>query len=784
MAREDRIREDATEPGGEDPSPLPRRPEPPLGPDAPISRGGMRLPTFLPPSVRPPSGSGPPPVEVGEPEDDGLVLRAAEARLEDVDRGIVRIDPYLLSRIHVPVGTAVTIRGQRDTVALAQPLPPQRHGRRDVEMDGMVRENAGVALGEPVRVRACEAAPAKTVLLAPLDSSDYGAEEVAQIRQELAGRAVLYGDRVKVTTLSKHGHLFRVAGTEPEGAVLCGPYTDVRIKRDAITGVSPAPYKVKYEDIGGLDEELLRVRELVELPLKYPSLFARLRIEPPKGVLLYGPPGSGKTLIARAVASEVRAHFIHVNGPEIMHKFYGESEARLREIFEEAQRRAPSVIFLDEVDAIAPRRMAVSGEVEKRVVAQLLALMDGMVRRGEVVVIAATNLPEAVDPALRRPGRFDREVAIGIPSREGRLRILQIHSRGMPLAPDVDLERLADVTHGFVGADLEALCKEAGMLAVRDCLADQDWLDGSLTSVSDRAMIHGEHFLQALRDIEPTAIREFALEQPHVRWEDVGGSEEVRRQLTEALELPRRFPELFDSMGMRPPTGFLLVGPPGTGKTLIARALAAEMGMKLITVDPALVFSKWVGESEKAIQQVCKKAKQAAPCVLFFDNLEALAPARRSRGVEESEAYDRLASQLYAELDRLGELGTVILLGATHRPELLDSALLRPGRFGFTIRVGLPTAREREQILAIHLRRVPLAEDVDLAGLAAELEGLSGADIAGICQRAFLTELRAFAASGSDPDPQGFRVSARSLRRAVDAALDVAAESAERRDRR
>ncbi|HZV48530.1 MAG TPA: AAA family ATPase, partial [Candidatus Dormibacteraeota bacterium] len=448
----------------------------------------MRLPTFLPPSVRPPSGSGPPPVEVGEPEDDGLVLRAAEARLEDVDRGIVRIDPYLLSRIHVPVGTAVTIRGQRDTVALAQPLPPQRHGRRDVEMDGMVRENAGVALGEPVRVRACEAAPAKTVLLAPLDSSDYGAEEVAQIRQELAGRAVLYGDRVKVTTLSKHGHLFRVAGTEPEGAVLCGPYTDVRIKRDAITGVSPAPYKVKYEDIGGLDEELLRVRELVELPLKYPSLFARLRIEPPKGVLLYGPPGSGKTLIARAVASEVRAHFIHVNGPEIMHKFYGESEARLREIFEEAQRRAPSVIFLDEVDAIAPRRMAVSGEVEKRVVAQLLALMDGMVRRGEVVVIAATNLPEAVDPALRRPGRFDREVAIGIPSREGRLRILQIHSRGMPLAPDVDLERLADVTHGFVGADLEALCKEAGMLAVRDCLADQDWLDGSLTSVSDRAM--------------------------------------------------------------------------------------------------------------------------------------------------------------------------------------------------------------------------------------------------------------------------------------------------------
>jgi transitional endoplasmic reticulum ATPase len=784
MAGEDRNHEDATGPADEPPTSLPRRPQPPLGTDAPISRGGMRLPSFrLPdasrpvPEVEPPSGPGD-----REDEDGGLVLRVAEARLEDVDQGIVRVDPYLLSRIHVPVGTAVTIRGQRDTVALAQPLPPHRHGRRDVEMDGMVRENAGVALGEPVRIRACEAAPAKTILLAPLDSGGYGAEEVAQIRQELAGRAVLYGDRVKVTTLSKHGHLFRVAGTEPEGAVQCGPYTDVRIKREA-AGVSPALYKVKYEDVGGLDEELLRVRELVELPLKYPSLFARLHIEPPKGVLLHGPPGSGKTLIARAVASEVRAHFIHVNGPEIMHKFYGESEARLREIFEEAQRRAPSVIFLDEVDAIAPRRMAVSGEVEKRVVAQLLALMDGMVRRGEVVVIAATNLPEAVDPALRRPGRFDREVAIGIPSREGRLRILQIHSRGMPLAPDVDLERLADVTHGFVGADLEALCKEAGMLAVRDCLADQDWLDGSLTSVSDRAMIHGEHFLRALKDIEPTAIREFALEQPQVRWEDVGGGDEVRRQLTEALELPRRFPGLFDSMGMRSPTGFLLVGPPGTGKTLMVRALAAEMGMKLITVDPALVFSKWVGESEKAIQQVCKKAKQAAPCVLFFDHLEALAPARRGRAVEESEAYDRLASQLYAELDRLGELGTVVLIGATHRPELLDSALLRPGRFGFTIRIGLPAAREREQILAIHLRRVPLAEDVDLAGLAAELEGLSGAEIAGICQRAFLIELRAFAASGSDPDPRRFRVSARSLRQAVDAALGVAAESAGRPER-
>lgn len=753
------------------------------GPDSPVSRGGGRLPTFASGQSVPPSPYGarfpaltsradelPPSTDLGE---DTLVLRATEAVLDDVDQGIVRLDPYLLAQIHAPVGTVVTIRGQRDTVAVAQHLPPHLQGRRDVQMDGMVRENAGVALGEPTRLRACEGAPAKTLLLAPLDPGDYGAEEVAQIRQELAGRALIYGDRVKVTSLSKPGHLFRVAGTEPDGAVICGPYTDVRIKRDPATGASPAPYKVKYEDIGGLEDELLRVRELIELPLKYPALFARLRVEPPKGVLLYGPPGSGKTLIARAVASEVRAHFIHVNGPEIMHKFYGESEARLREVFEEAQRRAPSVVFLDEVDAIAPRRMAVSGEVEKRVVAQLLALMDGMVHRGEVVVIAATNIPEAVDPALRRPGRFDREVVIGVPGREGRLRILQIHTRGMPLAEDVDLERLAEVTHGFVGADLEALCKEAGMLTVRDFLANQDWLDGSLESVAEQAVIHARHFQQALRDIEPTAIREFALEQPNVRWEDVGGGEEMRDRLQEALELPRRFAHVFEPMGVPPPNGFLLVGPSGTGKTLTARALATEMGMKLITVDPALVFSKWVGESEKAIQLVCRKAKQAAPCVLFFDTLEALVPVRRGVSAPVGDAPERLASQLFAELDQLSELGTVVLLGATNQPELLDPALLRPGRFGFRIEFRLPDAREREQIFAIHLRQVPLADDVDLAALATGLERISGAQIAGICQRAVLTELRTFAPRISPPAEPSFRVSAASLWQAAEAALGL-----------
>lgn len=792
MDREDRDPgEPESEPGeeeidadaGDDASNTSGRIESAYGPDAPVSRGGGRLPTFA-------SGPGASPSQYGvrfpaltsrgdelqpsaDPADDTLVLRATEAMLDDVDRGIVRLDPYLLARIHAPVGTVVTIRGQRDTVALAQPVPPHLQGRRDLQMDGMVRENAGVTLGEPARLRACESSPAKAVLLGPLDPGDYGAEEVAQIRQDLAGRAVVYGDRVKVTSLSKPGHLFRVAGTEPDGAVICGPYTDVRIKRDPAIAAAPTPYKVKYEDIGGLEDELLRVRELIELPLKYPGLFARLRVEPPKGVLLYGPPGSGKTLIARAVASEVRAHFIHVNGPEIMHKFYGESEARLREVFEEAQRRAPSVIFLDEVDAIAPRRMAVSGEVEKRVVAQLLALMDGMVHRGEVVVIAATNIPEAVDPALRRPGRFDREVVIGVPGREGRLRILQIHTRGMPLAADVDLGRLAEVTHGFVGADLEALCKEAGMLTVRDVLANQDWLDGRLELVGEQAVVHARHFQQALQDIEPTAIREFALEQPNVRWEDVGGGAEMREQLQDALELPRRFAELFDPMGVPPPNGFLLVGPSGTGKTLTARALATEMGLRLITVDPALVFSKWVGESEKAIQLVCRKAKQAAPCVLFFDTLEALVPVRRGTGAAVGEAPERLASQLFAELDQLSDLGTVVLLGATNQPDLLDPALLRPGRFGFRVEFHLPNARDRAQIFAIHLRRVPLANGVDLAALAASLDGLSGAQIAGICQRAVLTEVRAFASQSSQRGAAPFRVSAASLWQAAEATLGL-----------
>jgi transitional endoplasmic reticulum ATPase len=681
-------------------------------------------------------------------EGSSLLLRVAEALLEDVDRGVVRADPYDLARIGARPGDVVAIAGERRTAAFAHALPPHLHGTHQILMDGMARENARAVVGERVEISVPQAEPAKTVLVESLDGGSFGPQEIADIREWISGRAVMYGDRLKITAFSKRGHMFIVRGTDPEAVVVAGPYTDVRLKKEPATPLVESPsLRVKYEDIGGLDEELVRVRELVELPLKYPSLFARLKIEPPKGVLLHGPPGSGKTLIARAVASEVKAHFIHVNGPEIIHKFYGESEARLREIFEEAQRRAPAVVFLDEIDAIAPRRQDVSGEVEKRVVAQLLALMDGLVPRGQVVVIGATNLPEALDPALRRPGRFDREITVNVPTRPGRLRIMKIHSRGMPLADDVDLEVLAEVTAGFVGADLEVLCKEAGMLALRDCLTvagTQSETAADPELAAEQTKIHARHFHEALKTIEPTATRELALERPNVRWEQIGGLRGVRQTLLSALELPHQHPRLFAQAGIKPPTGFLFEGPSGTGKSLTVNALATETGMRLISVDAAYLFSKWVGESEKALRTVFKKAKQSAPCILFFDDLQAFVPARRTLRDTDSGFAERLARQFFAELDKAIGLGDVVMIGATNRQDLVDPAALRPGRFGFVVRFPLPGTGQREEIFLVNLRHVRLAPDVNVRALAEETPGFSGADIAGVCERALLSEIEAF----------------------------------------
>jgi transitional endoplasmic reticulum ATPase len=496
-----------------------------------------------------------------------------------------------------------------------------------------------------------------------------------------------------------------------------------------------APSHVSYEDVGGLGRELKLIREMVELPLRYTEVFEKLGVEAPKGVLLYGPPGTGKTLIARAIASETKLHFIRVNGPEIIHKFYGESEARLREIFEDATRNAPSIIFIDEIDAIAPKRAEVLGDVEKRVVAQLLALMDGMVSRGQVIVIGATNIPEMIDPALRRPGRFDREMALPVPNVEGRLAILKIHSRRMPLAPDVDLERLSQITHAFVGADIEALCKEAGMVALRRYLSleGENHLDAILLN-PDHIEITMEDFLTALREIEPSATREFYTERSKVQWHHIGGLERIKETLLSIVDWPHKFPELFDEGNVRPPRGILFSGPSGTGKTLMAKALAGETGLNFISISGPILFSKWLGESEKALHQIFKKAKQSAPCILFFDEIDALVTTRGYGS--EGGAVERMASQFFNELDNLSDLSQVIVLGATNREDLLDPALMRAGRLDYILKFPIPDEKERLEIFRVHTKERPLADDVNLAGLAKSTAGMAGSHIAFIARRA------------------------------------------------
>jgi transitional endoplasmic reticulum ATPase len=674
------------------------------------------------------------------PAETRITLRAGEALLEDVDTGVVRMAPADMEQLGAVPGRGIAVIGARTTFARVMPAPAEYHGRHLLQMDGVTRENAGVTLNSKVEVAAVAPQFARTMLIAPLEPLALDAADVRRIREALSGHVVVTGDKVKVLAFSKTGHLFRVAGTEPDGPVALSNATDVRIQTAGVA--APPPFKVKYEDIGGLEDILVRVRELVELPMRYPEAFAHLRIEPPKGVLLYGPPGTGKTLIARAVASEVDAHFIHVNGPEIIHKFYGESEAKLRGIFDEAHRQAPSIIFLDELDAIAPKRSDVTGEVEKRVVAQLLASMDGLVSRGEVVVIGATNMPEMLDPALRRPGRFDREISLSAPSRVGRLKILRIHSRGMPLDADVDLPRLAEITHGFVGADLEVLCKEAGMRALQELLGGAEFMVKDVTALVKDARVTMRHFLEALKHIDPTATREFFVERPNVSWADAGGLEEIRRQLESIIEFPRKAAKLFARSGIRPPKGVMLSGPSGTGKTLIARALAAESGLSFITADAAMIFSKWVGESEKALRQVFRKAKEAAPCILLFDEIDAIVPTRRG-GIEGGNT-DRIVSQFLNELDNLTELSDVIVLGATNRLDLVDPAVLTPGRFGFVIEFRELDKNQRQKVFEVHAAKMALSEDVSLAELAAHSDGFTAAEIAGVCQRAAMRRIHEF----------------------------------------
>ncbi len=683
---------------------------------------------------------------MSEAEQTGEALRVEEAFLEDVGRGWARVDADDLMALGAAPGDALLISGGRTTVARAVQAPPSHCGQRLVLLDGSTRGNAQVGVNDQVRVRRVPLKPAASMLLAPVEAGfPLPTEaEVPALRQLLSGRVFVLGDRLQVAGFGARPRSFVVEGCSPRGALIVS--TDTEIAFRAPDAAAVEALRVSYEDIGGLAREVGLVREMVELPLRFPELFDALGVEPPRGVLLVGPPGTGKTLIARAASNEVKAHFIHVNGPEIIHKYYGESEAKLRAVFEEARQNAPSIIFLDEIDAIAPKRTQVVGDLERRVVAQLLALMDGLVERGQVVVIGATNLPEILDHALRRPGRFDREIEIGIPDRAGRRQILQIHSRRMPLAPSVDLDRLADIAHGYVGADLAALCKEAGMVALRRLLPEIGF------SVDKKPQIDGlkieitqQDFLEAFKAVEPTSTREFLAERPRLRLQDVGGLSEAKRVLRTAVTLARRSGSPFPHGILEPPKGILLTGPSGTGKTLLARALAGELEYTLIKVDLTSLLSKWVGESEKGLRDVFRRAKQASPCVLFFDDVDSLAPARAT--TDGGGLAPRLVAQLFRELDQLhGSLG-VLVLGATNRPDLLEPALLSPGRFDQVVELQLPDAQEREEILSIYLGRIPSAEDVDPADLAARAEGCTGADLELVCKKAALL---AFEAGGAE----------------------------------
>jgi len=696
-----------------------------------------------------------------------LNLRVSEALTKDVGRAIARLDPQDMSIMGVEVGDIVQIRGKKATVAKAMPAYPQDRGKEIVQIDGITRENAQAGLGEKVEIQKIAYQSATALLIAPLASSSALVKESDRkyLGRLLEGLPVTAGDKLRVTLLGSRYQEFSVAETSPKGGVVITPLTAIKVKGQAAAGREKTG--ITYEDIGGLQKEIQRIREMIELPLKHPELFERLGIEAPKGVLLHGPPGCGKTLIARAVANETDAYFIHVSGPEVIHKFYGESEAHLRSIFEKAGENAPAIVFLDEIDAIASKREEIRGDqqVERRVVAQLLALMDGLKSRGQVIVIGATNIPNVLDPALRRPGRFDRELSISIPDKNGRLGILNIHTRGMPLATDVNLGRLAEITHGFVGADLEAVCREAAMAALRKVMPKIELEAGSIPyELLLELEVRMDDFLEALKEVEPSAIREVFTEIPDVQWSDVGGLEEAKKVLMETIEWPLMYPEVFEQAHTRPPKGILLTGPPGTGKTLLAKAVASQSQVNFISVKGPALLSKWVGESEKGIREVFKKAKQASPCIVFFDEIDAITPVRG--GSADSHVTERVISQFLTELDGIEELKGVVILAATNRPDIIDPALLRAGRFDLQLELPIPDKEARLAIFQIHTRGKPLAEDVDLESLAKATEGMVGSDIEAVSRRASMLAIREFI-NQQGKDLSQFKIEARHFSEAL-----------------
>ncbi len=679
-----------------------------------------------------------------------LTLRVADAYQRDVGRGIARVDPKVVDELGLTSGDVIQIVGKKKTTALSWPGYESDSGKGTVRIDGYLRNNAGVSIDDKVTIRKIEAKIAQRVTLAPTEPLRIvGGEEY--LSQILEGRVLARGDYVPISVMGRKIDLVVTSTTPTAEAVIVTDQTQVTVGEQVKETPRAIP-RIAYEDIGGLRPVIQKVREMIELPLRHPELFERLGVEAPKGVLLHGPPGTGKTLLAKAVASETNANFYSIGGPEIMSKFYGESEERLREIFKEAQENAPSIIFIDEIDSIAPKREEVTGEVEKRVVSQLLSVMDGLQSRGKVVVIGATNRINSIDPALRRPGRFDREIEIGVPDRDGRLEVLQIHTRGMPLAEDVDLKKLADVTHGFVGADLEALAKEAAIRALRRILPEMDLEAENIPAeVLNKIIVRMSDFQEALKEVEPSAMREVLVEVPDIKWEDIGGLEGVKEELREAIEWPLKYPELFAQMNAVPPKGLLLYGPPGTGKTLLAKAAANESEANFISVKGPELLNKFVGESEKAIREVFRKARQASPCIIFFDEIDSVAPVRGSSSGD-SNVTERVISQFLTEMDGLEELRNVIIIAATNRPDIVDPALLRPGRFDRLLLVPPPDLEARKQIFRIHTKKTPLAEDVKLDELARKTEGYTGADIASICNTAVMLSIKEHIGKAKDAE--------------------------------
>jgi transitional endoplasmic reticulum ATPase len=702
------------------------------------------------------------------PDSGEIELRVAEALQQDVGKGMVRIDHELMTKIGASPGDIVEIIGKRTTGAIAGNSYPADVGLEIIRMDGLTRSNAGTSIGEMITIRKTQPRMASKVVIAPAAKGMRIMASGDIIKRNLMGRAVTRGDvlalvsprRTKetlrefpgsedifreffeATTPFSLGEIkFTVVSTNPAGLVRINDSTQVEVRPEAVEVMEKKVPDVTYDDVGGLKREISKVREMIELPLRHPEIFDRLGIDPPKGVLLHGAPGTGKTLLAKAVASESGSNFVAINGPEVMSKFVGEAEKKIREIFEEAAENAPTVIFIDEIDAIAPKREEVTGEVERRVVAQILALMDGLKERGKVIVIGATNRPDALDQALRRPGRFDREIELRVPDREGRMEILEIHTRAMPLADDVSIDKLAETTHGFVGADLAALCREAAMNALRRVLPDIDLQEQRISpEILDKLFVTSNDFIDSMKSISPSALREVFIEVPNVHWGDIGGLEELKESLKEVVEWPLSNISSFQRIGIQPSKGILLFGPPGTGKTLLTKAVATESKANFISVKGSEILSKWFGESERKIAEIFKKAKQASPCIIFFDEIDAIAPIRGS-AAGEPRVTERMVNTILSEMDGLEELRGVVVIGATNRPDLMDPALLRPGRFDEVVLVPPPDENARNEILRVHVGHMALDGDVKLKELSNKTEGYTGADIEVLCRKAGMIAL-------------------------------------------